>query len=122
MIDLEKYGIERRGRYSTFYEDENNSPHYWEYCLLYVSHGEWDGTGFPPSYYLAYSDDYDEIFNLFEYYKENPWDIMDVHGYGYLNLGTKQSECGFVGFHILEDGSVEDTGISSISGSDHLFD
>ena len=122
MLDFGVYGIEWHGRYSTIYEDDENPMYCWTYCLTYVAHGEWDGRGFPPAYYLAYSDDYDEICELLEYYRENPWEIMDVHGHGYLNLGTKQSECGFVGFHILEDGTIEDTGISSVRGTDHLFD
>ena len=119
-------GKRRVGHYSTSIWDGRKLVGRYKFCLHFVSHGEWERngkTGFPPSYYLAYGDDYDEMKRLLNEYANDPRPLLEAHGKGSLLIGTEQTECGFTSIYINEDGTVEDTGIASLGNcSDHLYD
>lgn len=119
-------GRRRVGYYTTNIWDGKKLLGQYEFCLFFVCHGEWERngkTGFPPSYYLAYSNDYDEMKRLLDEYANDPLPLLEAHGKGSLSIGTTQTECGFTSIYINEDGTVRATGIESLGKcSDHLYD
>ena len=127
MRDYGPQGRRRSGWFSTNIWDGKKLVAGFKYVLHYTSHGEWESNGkrgFPPCYYIAYSDDYDELKALLYEYAENPTPLLEAHGKGSLDLCCANSlGVGFTSIYINEDGSVKDTGIGAAGyGTDRLYD